>query len=438
MPERVSVLIVDDMPDLRSLVRFFLESTIECDITEASGGHEALALCKTKAFQLIVSDFHMPDGDGISFLRHLIKDGKCPPTVLLSGDNLEKYKDVLSQHFIAYVEKPFTHLSLQKGLQKIWPELLGSQPQYVPVRLDLLRKIKNIHVPLYLKLAEDKFVKIQHEETDFSTDEHVRFRDKNVEHLYIELTDLDLFLSEYQRQILSVEAWQEINFEDARKHISINAELMRSCAQHVGWDSQVLRKAQDNTQKALYLLTKNHGFPQLLNKFQKIEHFGFSDFATLISLITLQIAERQNLPADAIISLQFASILHDSLLSDELYSQRKRYVEMIRNGENLSRKDTKEFFAHPATTAQHCEKLPVCPPLSKKIIFQHHEWVDGKGFPMGLKPDQIHPLSALFIVAEDFAELFVESSCKMTVQDYKKLRRETFSAPLFHRYLESL
>ncbi len=44
-------------------------------------------------------------------------------------------------------------------------------------------------------------------------------------------------------------------------------------------------------------------------------------------------------------------------------------------------------------------------PLVKLIIAQHHEYLDGSGFPKGIKGKEIHPLSRLFTIINDYDNL---------------------------------
>ena len=65
--------------------------------------------------------------------------------------------------------------------------------------------------------------------------------------------------------------------------------------------------------------------------------------------------------------------------------------------------------SHPWQEAELVRRFQKMPPDVDTIILQHHERPDGTGFPRGLDFRRIAPLSAVFIVAEEFAELIYES-----------------------------
>jgi len=67
------VLIVDDAPDIRALLRAMLGDRGDVLLQEASGGEEALALAAADPPDLAVIDQNMPGMDGVTTTRELKK-----------------------------------------------------------------------------------------------------------------------------------------------------------------------------------------------------------------------------------------------------------------------------------------------------------------------------------------------------------------------------
>lgn len=61
------ILVVDDSAQLRDLARHALADSGH-PITTAASGDEALALLKARSFALVLSDYAMPEGDGLTLL----------------------------------------------------------------------------------------------------------------------------------------------------------------------------------------------------------------------------------------------------------------------------------------------------------------------------------------------------------------------------------
>jgi DNA-binding NtrC family response regulator len=108
-----TALIVDDEPSVRAFVRVILEREGFHTI-EAEGGKEALAAVQRLdgRLNLIVTDIHMPDGDGLSFARAVTVCFPTVPIVVISG--LAK-PDVGFE----FVEKPFAWATLVHAIRKV-------------------------------------------------------------------------------------------------------------------------------------------------------------------------------------------------------------------------------------------------------------------------------------------------------------------------------
>jgi len=83
-----TVMIVDDSPSLRSVVKLAL-NTASFDVVEAGDGQEALEkLGAHAAVKLIICDVNMPRMDGLTFVRKLkaMPTHKFMPVVMLTTE----------------------------------------------------------------------------------------------------------------------------------------------------------------------------------------------------------------------------------------------------------------------------------------------------------------------------------------------------------------
>ena len=81
----MDVLLVDDDARIRQVLSRLLKSTGTMTIHEASDGEEALDTLLNIQAQLILTDYHMPRMDGISFVRALRARGDQTPVIMVSG-----------------------------------------------------------------------------------------------------------------------------------------------------------------------------------------------------------------------------------------------------------------------------------------------------------------------------------------------------------------
>jgi CheY-like chemotaxis protein len=86
----LKILYVDDSQDFAEICRDHFESEGEFRVELASSAAEALALMKAKRYDAIVSDYQMPEMDGIEFLRAIRRAGDRTPFILFTGKGREE------------------------------------------------------------------------------------------------------------------------------------------------------------------------------------------------------------------------------------------------------------------------------------------------------------------------------------------------------------
>jgi PAS domain S-box-containing protein len=85
-----TVLYTDDEPTLLEMGQIFLEKSGSCSVVTALSAQAALEMLKTRPFDCIVSDYQMPDMDGIAFLKALRINGNPIPFILFTGRGREE------------------------------------------------------------------------------------------------------------------------------------------------------------------------------------------------------------------------------------------------------------------------------------------------------------------------------------------------------------
>jgi len=87
--ERLTVMVVDDNKNMRSLVRAILEALGVSHVIEAQDGEAAFKKLKEQQIDLIIVDWNMEPVDGVTFTRKVRTDPESPdqfvPIIMLSG-----------------------------------------------------------------------------------------------------------------------------------------------------------------------------------------------------------------------------------------------------------------------------------------------------------------------------------------------------------------
>jgi len=112
------LLVVDDEAKIRTLIRKYAEFEGH-DVSEAENGMEAVRLCRSHTYDLIIMDIMMPELDGFSASRE-IRRHTDTPIVILSARG-EEYDRISGFEFGAddYVVKPFSPKELMLRVNAI-------------------------------------------------------------------------------------------------------------------------------------------------------------------------------------------------------------------------------------------------------------------------------------------------------------------------------
>ncbi len=76
------LLYVDDEPALLELAKIYLESSGDFSVDTCLSAREALGRFRTHHYDLVISDYQMPEMDGIEFLKTLRSSGDCIPFII--------------------------------------------------------------------------------------------------------------------------------------------------------------------------------------------------------------------------------------------------------------------------------------------------------------------------------------------------------------------
>lgn len=120
---KMKVLVVDDFSTMRRIVKNLLKQIGFENIDEAEDGAQALSKLKGGGYGFIVSDWNMPNMDGLSMLKKIREDDELkeiPILMVTSETDKEKVIIAIQAGVNNYIVKPFTGEVLKEKLDKIF------------------------------------------------------------------------------------------------------------------------------------------------------------------------------------------------------------------------------------------------------------------------------------------------------------------------------
>jgi two-component system chemotaxis response regulator CheY len=123
MDTNKKILIVDDFATMRKLLMNMLAKLGFNDVTEVESAPKAWELLQQNHFDLVISDYNMPDMNGMELLSQVRKDttlSKLPFILLTAEDDVDLIIESKKHHINAYILKPYKIEVIEAKLQSVF------------------------------------------------------------------------------------------------------------------------------------------------------------------------------------------------------------------------------------------------------------------------------------------------------------------------------
>ncbi len=128
-PATMNILLLEDIESIRQQMVSDLRSLgFSGQIHEAPDLKTAVAYCKDKNVDFIISDWNLPDGTGFDFLvkiKKVAKLAKLPFLMCTTMDEVENIINAIHEGANEYVVKPWEKDELGKKIHFAWEAVFG-------------------------------------------------------------------------------------------------------------------------------------------------------------------------------------------------------------------------------------------------------------------------------------------------------------------------
>ncbi len=161
--ERKLVMIVDDEPDMLSMLGLVIEKKCRCDVVKMTSGLKALEQLQRCSPDVILTDIKMPDLDGLELLKKIRQLDSSVSVVIMTGyGTIDMAVQALKDGAYDFLEKPFDKDVIVRVVNKCLERTsLLRTNQHLQERLDNLSSQQGfIGQSPALKKATDLLVRV--------------------------------------------------------------------------------------------------------------------------------------------------------------------------------------------------------------------------------------------------------------------------------------
>lgn len=408
-----SVVLIDDDQDVLDLFSIFLESYLNIDLFTFTQIDEAKKFLNAERdnVKLVISDYKLGnDTYGTDIIDFIKQKNIESYVILLSGydiDVIDKDSKYRSLEYVSYLNKPLDLNNFKNTISG----MIGSTPkcfksEYLEMPLTIISKYDVSDVNIFIKLSDEKFVKIISNSAVDSADIIEKYKSRGIHSFFLSINDYKQFIELAINEITEKIASGSANGNDRIELHFTSVDKIHESLHYIGITDESINLASTAMSDIVSLSKDNKNLSFALKKIMDKKNYIYK-LAMLSSYISVAIAEEMegDLGRNAIEKLAFAGMFQDVALSDESLAK----VNAVNSGpySRLSDKQQTVVLSHPLNSANTVEDIDHMMFDVGKIIMMHHERPDHTGFPAKKGSKNIPPLACVFIIAREFSHMLI-------------------------------
>jgi len=398
-----TVLVVDDDEIFRETLCSGLESSYT--VIAAANAKEAIEILKRAQIDLILTDVRMPGMSGYELIEWLNTNAsRRIPYIVMTGYISLVDPQTEGRHTFTTITKPFKladvkqiiEENLQDSKEKTVDETAIGRFCKVPISDIVTRSILDFDI--YLQLSEQNFVKVAYKNEELPLGQIKKYKQKGVNFLYIRREDFHKFVQFTFDLAKAVKNSPEIS---PAKKIAFMNYANKVMLEHVfveGLGKETLDSAQAFVELSVSTILESKEMLDLLELLKETDDQIYIDSmaAALYSvLIARELSYESALTAFKLCMAGLFQDIGKKEIEKEIVS---KPVQVLTN------KELNILESHVIRSQKILESIKCINSDIIRIIQEHHEDLEGKGYPFGKKRAEQHPLSRILQCTNVFIE----------------------------------
>lgn len=390
-----------------------------------NGKDSQLQIYQDKPFA-VVFDLDIKDHSGLELLRYLNLNAQSIKTILtvrskkrfdelgLGRGDLRKLgvDDILikpfpSEKILKSIEgsKQFSewqNIKTNESVQEA-QEVRAPDQDFTKIKIENFNFGRTTIFDYYIRIADNKYIKVLHKGDFFEQSRIDKYiEDHKVTHLYFKTDERTKYIN-FVNQILA--NLIDSKAVDTKTKVNLTSNATEKYIEEIyvsGIKPQLVEEGYKLCDSISKLVKKEKGLSHLMDTYADESPSNYSHLF-LVSFIGSLICSNLEWTTERTTNLiAFGAMVHDiGFLKLPWELKDKKVSEM-------SEKELVKYKEHPKLGVQMLDSFALIKEPVKQIVYQHHECINGQGFPLGLVGGRIYPLAKIVSLANEFANILAE------------------------------
>lgn len=375
--------------------------------TENHSAQQVLKFIKsnqTNVQTIIIFNNNNPIERGEISEEKLIKMGVAE--IVIKPFELSTLKDMLEGH--QSVSDLVANIPKREG-QSEEEEVAQSDNQFTKIRIEEFYSSQAVLFDIYIKLAENKYLKILHAGDLFTKERLDRYKiEKKVEFLYFANSDRRKFIQ--YNNFLSKKSIENQNIPSFVKVglLKNTTEKFVEEIYTVGVKPLVIDQGKEVCETVFQLIESQTDLYSVLKSFQKFDPSAYSH-AFLVTLYSTAIIKQFEWQSKTTIETTAMACMFHDIGKMQLP---KEFINL--SAKKMNPEQLIEYQKHPELGYRMVENNRALNNSVKQMILQHHETFNGTGFPSQKKGSKILTLANIICLVDDFVHVMIDDELQPT------------------------
>lgn len=467
IPTRARILIVEDDQNIRTFCHRLLRLTY--DVATAENGTAAVELLAQQPFDLVISDLQMPGMSGIELLEHIRQQHPDVDTIVLTAyATVDTARQALKLGALDYLSKPVEAENIERTvrtcleLRRIRQEkerlsdllFMYQFSQTIATSLDIETQVGQIVEFLWQRFAPETLALSMF----FSDAEELRLLAARSDAGWDDHMPCDFLGLDCDDETLVAAHMRMVGGAGTDDEGLFAGVVLRTHDQPIGYLHMARRSEQppfdagerrlleifatqvaaslDNARLYLALKDQNRQTIEALTEAIEARDSYTYGHSRQVTRYAARLAEAIGLEPERIELMDYAGLLHD-VGKIGIHD----YV-LLKPGP-LSDDEFEIMKRHPRIGVKIIERVRGLR-ATLPIIESHHERVDGKGYPMGLRGEEIPIEARILAIADAFEAMTADRAYRPAMETEQALqillngRGTHWQADLVERFVEMI
>jgi putative nucleotidyltransferase with HDIG domain len=398
------ILIVEDDEFFRETLFDVLKDKYK--VYQAPNGKSACEILSIQPVDAVVSDIQMPGFSGIELLEWCKKNKPVPFVMMTGFSTLLETKSAFDLGAKGFISKPFKIEDLITCLEDILPaeKVEGSSKtekpivEYCKVSIDEFVTKPRIDFDVYIKLSETNIVRIANKNQELPRAQLNQYKAKGVKFLYILKEDFSK-LVQFNLDLVSImKDRDEISQTKKVSFIKYTGEVILERTFVDGIDKENLAEVSSFIKLTVGTAAEAKENFDLLGILSAHSDQIYAH-SLGVSMYSVLIAKKMGFESNlTLFKLGMAGLFHD-------IGKKEIDKEILLKPRHLVSKDERQLIeSHVVRGYEILSGMKSMSSDVTQMVFEHHEDMQGLGYPLGKSRKEQHPLSKILQLANIFVD----------------------------------